>query len=430
MEPPQTRSPLLSPRVPPFDSIEMSAALGLADGLAVRDGSPRTLRGLDRHLRRPRFSTCYFVYCVVCFLLTSVLLVTTAWEYFAPRREVRFWRRQLRPWEEAVETFVGTALCTETLALMRMVGCRRFLRDRWRIIDALIAGLTLICGIFFLMRRFVRRAGDVVQDIDVPILGLRFALQPVRMFSTASMVVRAHLSQRVAPESEPEQGPPYLVDPRKPCAALSRPILTPALASELRELLPCHLRYVDWELGYSPSVHGTSMSTFYRCQAGPNLVVVRDTQGGLFGGFATQPWRPTAGAYGAGEAFVFIARPMPEEDGVEAAPDEQTVAAVSSGAGVAGAGAGSASPPEGGGGGDGSDGASRVDVFWAVPQQGRIIQWSDSKMLGFGDAVVIFDDFLRGSSGECEAFGSTPLSAAGLEFVIRDFECWQVGTSP
>mmetsp|Transcript_67899 Transcript_67899/g.176383 ORF Transcript_67899/g.176383 Transcript_67899/m.176383 type:complete len:115 (+) Transcript_67899:377-721(+) len=85
---------------------------------------------------------------------------------------------------------------------------------------------------------------------------------------------------------------------------------------------------------------------------------------------------------------------------------------------------------DGCGGGDGSDGASCVDVFWAVPQQGRIIQWSDSKMLGFGDAVVIFDDFLRGSSGECEAFGSTPLSAAGLEFVIRDFECWQVGTSP
>ena len=42
---------------------------------------------------------------------------------------------------------------------------------------------------------------------------------------------------------------------------------------------------------------------------GPNILVVRDAHGGLFGGFAAEPWRPETGAYGFGsEAFVFVCR--------------------------------------------------------------------------------------------------------------------------
>merc|ERR1712190_231869 len=71
-----------------------------------------------------------------------------------------------------------------------------------------------------------------------------------------------------------------------------------------------------------------------------------------------------------------------------------------------------------------------IDVFWAVPLPGRIIQWSDSNMLGLGRAVSLCDDFLRGSSCACQAYDSPPLSSAGGnggEFIVRSLECWYVG---
>ncbi|CAE8660308.1 unnamed protein product, partial [Polarella glacialis] len=117
---------------------------------------------------------------------------------------------------------------------------------------------------------------------------LRFALQPIRMISTASMVVRARmLHQEVLTERLEETAS---VDPRRPCALES--VLSLDLAAELRDLLPSYLKCLDWQLAYSPKVHGTSMNTFYRQQDGPNILVVRDAHGGLFGGFATEPWKP------------------------------------------------------------------------------------------------------------------------------------------
>lgn len=353
---------------------------------------------IERQLNEP-----YLVYCCVCLVLTGVLLLITLWEDFAPRQEVHFWRRRLRPWEEAGEAFVGAALCTETL-IMFYLERRGFMRDGWRILDIVVAGLTLLCGAFFCFRRACHGAGDVVEDLDVPMLGLRFALQPVRMFSTATMVVRAHQMQLNA--RQPTVHPKALVeDPRHPdCRALAF-TLTPRQASEIRELLPAHLRFVQWRLAYSPKVHGVSLSTFYRGQAGPNVVVVRDAHGGLFGGFASEPWRPQAGAYGhSGMAFVFQARSGGSggEDSPGSDAEEPSTKVEES--------------CEGGG----------FDIFWGPPQRGKALQWGDMTMFGFGRALVVCEDFLRGSTCICEAYGSGPLSPAGTEFVIRDFECWDV----
>ncbi|CAE8628749.1 unnamed protein product, partial [Polarella glacialis] len=85
-------------------------------------------------------------------------------------------------------------------------------------------------------------------------------------------------------------------------------------------------------------------------------------------------------------------------------------------------------PPAPGPTGPGRPAESRLDVHWAVPSRNRIIQWSDSKMLGMGSAMVVCDDFLRGRSTDCEVFGSSPLSTSS-DFIIRDFECWHVGCS-
>lgn len=439
----QSLSPLLEegpgPEIyPSRGELELAREMGLR-----QSGNPRTSLPVDgrslQGLGGPKFGACYLVYCFVCLALTSLLLAEAAWEAFAPSQEARLWRRRLKPWEEAVEIFVGTALCTETLILLHVLGRRRFFRDRWRVLDAAVAGLTMFCGAFFLVRRIFDEGASnaVVEDFDVPMLALRFALQPFRMFSTASMVVRASRIHQAACQAPPEPLEP--VDPRKSCEGLARPILTPELAVQLREFLPCYLRFADWELAYSPSVHGTSLNTFYRQQAGANIIVVKDAHGGLFGGFVSKPWRPTLGAYGLPESFVFVAR-QPESAALDStAAGNGDLAAQTTSACVVGI----ADMHESGGEGDArklqsmdEDATSSMsttqdhehfDVYWAMPKPGRVIQWSDSKMFGLGQALLVCDDFLRGSTTDCETFGSTPLSPAGKEFVIRDFECWQIG---
>lgn len=344
----------------------------------------------------PKFGMCYFVYCLLCLVMTTTLLAVAAWEFFIPSEEASDWRRRLRPWEEAIEIIVGIALCIEISIVMYLLGWRQGLfLDRWRVLDAFVAGLTLFCGTFFLIRRLAGGVGlgPFLDGVYLPMLGLRFALQPFRILSTASMVVRAsRLRQATVIEMTPEL-PPKPVDPRKPCEGLTRSFLSTELVAQLRDFLPVHLRFDEWELAYSPGVHGTSLSTFYRQQSGPNIIAVQDVHGGIFGAFVLQPWRPTKGAYGMPESFVFVARQPAEK--------EQD---------------------------DSSSAEPNLGIFWALQKAGQVVQWSNSKMFGVGHALTVHEDFLHGSTGDCNTFGSAPLSSAGGDFVIRGFECWRVGS--
>lgn len=427
---------------------EVASSFELArDGETPKGSLQVSGRAVGNKRRRSPWSKCfrngYLVYCFTCLTLTLLLMILAVWEAAMPQDESRFWHRKLRPEEEAVEAFVGAAMCMETALMLHLVGRKHFLRDPWRVLDTIVAGLTFICGIFFLFRRHIHEA-EIVEEIDKPVLALRFALQPCRMVATGFMVARAR--KRTAPE-DPEPLTP--LDPRLPCEGLARPILSSDLALQVREMLPIHLRFSQWELVYSPAVHGTSLTTFYRQQEGPNVIVIRDAQGGIFGGFATNSWQPTNGSYGLPEAFVFTVRP----------PDSGAKASVPTAVPpVAAPQAPVASPDEAAGpepltpysnmddgplelptkavtpassssNSNGAEPEPLLDFFWAVPKVGRLIQWSDQKMLGLGYALTVHDDFLRGQSSECPTFCSRPLSLAGKEFVIRDFECWRVGVS-
>lgn len=407
----------------------------MSTGAAESEGHPSADDpGLQQ---RSKDTACYLVYCLLCFSLTSALLVAAAWEAMAPSEEAH-WRR-LRPWEEAAEIVVGAALCAEISISVRKQGRRRFLRNPWRLVDTAVAGLTVLCGAFFLLRRVSDAAiGDVLlEDIDVPVLAMRFALQPLRLLSAASMVVRAG-QYRQAAVQVPDS--PKFTDPRRPCEGLVRPVLTPELVAELRELLPCYLRFADWELAYSPSVHGTSLSTFYRQQAGPNIIVIKDSSGGLFGAFVTAPWRPTAGSYGGPESFVFSAPHSSSVAALEAAmPEQNSAECVDIAKGMDAQSipdtTNHAEPLR-----DIAKGMDAqiipdttkpaeplLEVSWAALGLGRILQWSDGRRFGVGRAFTVQEDFLHGSTDSCETFGSGALSPAGQELVIRDFECWRVG---
>jgi hypothetical protein len=69
-----------------------------------------------------------------------------------------------------------------------------------------------------------------------------------------------------------------------------------------------------WQLVFSPSKHGTSLATFHRKMAtynGPSLTFIKDTQGHIFGCYASDAWRKTEKDmfYGNAECFVFTLAP-------------------------------------------------------------------------------------------------------------------------
>ena len=92
-------------------------------------------------------------------------------------------------------------------------------------------------------------------------------------------------------------------------------ILGPAARAAIHAHLPPTHALRDWVLRYSTECHGCSLRTAYsrlaHC-AGPTLLMVLDSEGHRFGGFATQPWTPDSHRYfGTGESFLFRAHPGP-----------------------------------------------------------------------------------------------------------------------
>lgn len=89
-----------------------------------------------------------------------------------------------------------------------------------------------------------------------------------------------------------------------PCSLLlSRRQLT-----ELRKQLPAEQRmHNDWILLYSSRRMGTSIKQFTeRClNRGPTIVLIRDSFGKVFGGFASQDWKRYGQFYGDSNCFLF-----------------------------------------------------------------------------------------------------------------------------
>lgn len=186
--------------------------------------------------------------------------------------------------------------------------------------------------------------------------------------------------------------------PVNKCPALSSVglVLTEARLKALRPLLPVFSRMAKtWRLIYSPIVHGVSLGTFYRqCKAWPGetLVLIEDTAGVVFGGFASHVWQRTDSFhYGMPECFVF-------RFGTDAAADAEDLG---------------------------------LNTFtWS----GKNIRFMHATNRGFamgggagtggGFAFWVGSDFLRGTSAPSETFGNTEPLASSSEFVIRRFECW------
>eukprot|EP00746_Dinoflagellata_sp_MGD_P120924 gnl/MRDRNA2_/MRDRNA2_56269_c0_seq1.p1 gnl/MRDRNA2_/MRDRNA2_56269_c0~~gnl/MRDRNA2_/MRDRNA2_56269_c0_seq1.p1 ORF type:complete len:393 (+),score=47.55 gnl/MRDRNA2_/MRDRNA2_56269_c0_seq1:92-1270(+) len=337
-----------------------------------------------------RLGKPYYVYCIICLLLAGTVFISTQCNIYRLKSSGKTWRhQQWQPWEEALNALVGIAVCTETAANIWLLGVRDFSKDCWMVLDGIICIFTVLTWILLILRSAARdpTVEDEIQEVDADILPLRFVLQSCRIITTLSMVNRARIMHRS--NVDVEFGDDFALGGDSPVA--SGYVLTSELREEISAYLPVALRFRQWNLAYSPRRHGVSINTFYRMQNGPNVIIVRDTNGGTFGGFAMEPWRSSGHGYGTGENFVFKIEGL------------VTVSPLS------------------------------LRVFPAKPKKtgsfNLSAQWSDDKMLAMGGAVVIRSDFLQGSCTEdCEDFGAPILSGfQDNDFIVQDFECWSLG---
>ena len=84
-------------------------------------------------------------------------------------------------------------------------------------------------------------------------------------------------------------------------------ILSAYQLKELYEFLPDSHQYSDLYRVFSLTIDGSSLKTFYdKCQDVNNsILVVKDDEGNIFGGYASERFEPTKNFMGTGECFLF-----------------------------------------------------------------------------------------------------------------------------
>ncbi|XP_061460957.1 oxidation resistance protein 1 isoform X3 [Rhineura floridana] len=104
----------------------------------------------------------------------------------------------------------------------------------------------------------------------------------------------------VKTELEPEAFRPNLNDPSE--------LLQLEQIEKLTKHLPPRTIGYPWTLVYSTAKHGMSLKTLYRTMMGldtPVLMVIKDSDGQIFGALASEPFKVSDGFYGTGETFLF-----------------------------------------------------------------------------------------------------------------------------
>ncbi|XP_030073856.1 oxidation resistance protein 1 isoform X2 [Microcaecilia unicolor] len=99
---------------------------------------------------------------------------------------------------------------------------------------------------------------------------------------------------------EPELFRPNLSDPSE--------LLQTGQIEKLTKHLPPRTIGYPWTLVYSTGKHGMSLKTLYRTMLGldtPVLMVIKDSDGQVFGALASEPFKVSDCFYGTGETFLF-----------------------------------------------------------------------------------------------------------------------------
>eukprot|EP00301_Raphidiophrys_heterophryoidea_P000037 c1001_g1_i2.p1 GENE.c1001_g1_i2~~c1001_g1_i2.p1 ORF type:complete len:241 (+),score=46.44 c1001_g1_i2:277-999(+) len=197
--------------------------------------------------------------------------------------------------------------------------------------------------------------------------------------STAPAISTAGSQLTVATENSRSPSPPHR-DQILPTLDNESDILEEKHIRRLVRALPISLQFShNWYLLYSLQRNGVSLQTFFRTTAfqGPNILVLRDQDNHIFGGFASSSWENNPKYYGTGESFVFQLQP-------------------------------------------------KNKVYpWSQKNEYFMISTLDAICMGGGGhyAFSLDNELLHGSSDTCETFGS-PCLASASEFQCVALEVW------
>ena len=187
-------------------------------------------------------------------------------------------------------------------------------------------------------------------------------------------------SAHMLPSLSKSDAPLFFGQMKAKVLSIRSEILTEKMYIAIRRELPKIIQLRNWKLVYSPIEHGCSLRTMYRnaCDYGVTLLVVKDSQGTVFGGFVSEPWRVTKRYYGTGESFLFTFK-------------------------------------------GGSLRAYRPSLL----NEYYIISDLQSIMFGAGvrSGLYVAGDLVRGSSGYCDTYGNGELGMTE-DFKIVDLELW------
>ncbi|KAM7420225.1 hypothetical protein PAMA_014765 [Pampus argenteus] len=122
--------------------------------------------------------------------------------------------------------------------------------------------------------------------------------------TTKEEVNSKHGTTSIKTELEPETFKPNLREPSD--------LLEADQIEKLARNLPPRTIGYPWTLAFGTSKHGMSIKTLYRAMQGqdtPVLMVIKDSDGQVFGALASEPFKVSDGFYGTGETFLFTFNP-------------------------------------------------------------------------------------------------------------------------
>ncbi|XP_021245008.1 oxidation resistance protein 1 isoform X8 [Numida meleagris] len=194
-----------------------------------------------------------------------------------------------------------------------------------------------------------------------------------RLQITTREDINSKQATNIKTDLEPEAFRPNLSDPSE--------LLQPEQIEKLTKSLPPRTIGYPWTLAYSTAKHGMSLKTLYRTMLGldtPVLLVIKDSDGQIFGALASEPFKVSDGFYGTGETFLFTFSPD-------------------------------------------------FEVFkWTGDNMFFIKGDMDSLAFGGGGgefALWLDGDLYHGRSHSCKTFGNHTLSKRE-DFIIQDIEIW------
>lgn len=232
----------------------------------------------------------------------------------------------------------------------------------------------------FVQQQRLELIENAVPSIDEQIL-LATATRKLENASSSSFEIVEDVAERKVDENEFNQKNLF-ESMFIPCLKGSNhfALLTSDQISEIHCVLPRYARCQNWELAYSTRKHGIALQTFYGNTGwvGPNIIIVQDSKGVIFGGFSSISWLPMRMYQGTGDTFVYSFK------------------------------------------------SGKLEAYmWTKKNDYFILAREDSISFGGGGnfALTLTAGFQIGSSGQCTTFGS-PCLASAEDFDIYCMECY------